>query len=1696
MPAPVVTQLIVDSSGAKTGVAEFEAAMARAKAAGIDGGNATAQSFEAAQRRWVQSLGATDPVIRAQIRMKDDLAKQEGINTRAVQLGIATTDAAKAQMDAVRQKHEGIIQTIREQTGQLTTNEKAWQGFKNATSGVSGQLIALSAGAGPVGVFLSALGPWGVAAAVGIGAVSSAINHMISEANRMGDGSIAMRRLSETTDLSITQLKALGRSGAEFGVGTDAIGASVEKFTINMEQARKGTGDLYNAVRMIDRGLADELSATTTTAQAWDVLAKARAAASDQSKNALSKAAFNKGGLETGLVLDVTNAAGGLDAIIARQQKINGLDDDAIKKWGITKVQIEEAQKRTANLMAATYTQDVLDRMLQAAQLEERIARSVMESTKTRAGAGKWYDVGDTTIYGNDESFVTDTPADRAKKNLGGGLAADQKPDLSGYEAQRKAIEGVTDAQKKQKDSRQEEINAAIKQVNTGKEELGYLGSAATATERQTLRIKELDAALKQTFVSRETYDRAVASVNLDTQIAQQNNQNAALGASAPIIDLVTAKSLQLQKLQQEGANLTPQQIAFQKQLTAAQALGTYQIKSQIDAEAVKQQTVGMSVGAAAAYTAEQTRLNKAVQDRQVLTPKELKDLHDTSTALGLKAQASAQVSAKSKADFDLQTMFLSDTEKSIAQVQFQLRGDAWQAFMNDGLSASLRLAGSLKDLQGYTTGFTTDLAHGLEQGKSLLDSVSAAAVNLGQKLIDAGLNTLVTAGLGAVTSSLTGGVGGASGAAALTAGGASAAAALTAAGTAAGAALAAGGASAAAALGLPAVELPIGAAAAAAELAGGGAAAGTILVFDSVGAATVLTAGGAAAGQAIWGPIAAITAILVGIGLMSSASGGEEKVKKAKQTWVEAGPAFQKFLTEMSGGVQGDLVSRIQDAASREAAFEKEAWDARDTAAINAARAGLQNFSDSQKRLFQSTFAAMVKGFSDGLGQDSPFLKAVNTTRTALNTALAFIDDANTAIGAGASIDGVKFEQARTASQSYLLSLLQTPAALTPVQTGLSQIQGTANALQGALVQLGMSSTDAAKAINDGVSKAISSLKTQFEAGLTERLNTANGQSFINDATKLIAQHQQDLLDAASLGTDPALVAATFKAEAQQIVNSANLVGDAFTGFKKQFPDLAGVVVEATADVASSAKQLQDSINGTAKTIVEFISGLTAGANSPLSPTARLAASQTAYNATLALAQTGDIGAQGRITTDAQNLLDAARAVYASSTGYQLIFQNVTAQLLSLPAVQQTTDSTVQVMRDVLTAINISNQVLNLLNATAGGTTGAVNAANTAITSGVNAGTTTLNGVILPAVNAGSAVAVASNLAAYFNNLSAVQAGTTGAVNSGTGALTQQILPAVNAGNATNVAGALAAYFNQIDPSGRLASLVLTTTNMVGSTALAAQNTANTNLSVDQVRIRADTNNALTGTNNELTGGGNTILTAIQTLQGTANTQLTLLKDALTPTAVSVNIGTPAGNLGAPSAGGGLPPGVLNNQVVTALNKIVYNTYAIASNTAYKQSDGTLAHGHAGIGVYATGGWVRGGIPGVDSVRILAQQKEFIVNPYATDRLTRDYGAGIMDMINSGRLPQNDNFRAVNVSAPPSFRGVASDNGNAALIAELREVKAELQRLQQVVSGSGNQIAQTIVKKSDEQIGAVDKSGRRIAYATTQAAKEVSAAA
>ena len=261
---------------------------------------------------------------------------------------------------------------------------------------------------------------------------------------------------------------------------------------------------------------------------------------------------------------------------------------------------------------------------------------------------------------------------------------------------------------------------------------------------------------------------------------------------------------------------------------------------------------------------------------------------------------------------------------------------------------------------------------------------------------------------------------------------------------------------------------------------------------------------------------------------------------------------------------------------------------------------------------------------------------------------------------------------------------------------------------------------------------------------------------------------------------------------------------------------------------------------------------------------------------------------------------------------------------------------------------------------------------------------------------------------------------------------------------------------------TGAVGSLDATTGSIKTNTGnlLTSAQLSGLGLSLDATTGSIKTNTGNTATNTGTTAGNTgATATGITAPSTGTNAILTLLQTALNPAGFSATPFHQYDTLTHASADTAL----VQNQMVTALNKIVWNTFVTAENTRAIAAIGGTGVGSTNgtyYGTFASGGWITGGTPGRDSVPIVAMPDEFMVNRNATRALTEQFGSGVMDTINSGRLPSN-------VSAPSNvvqFRG-GGTGGNAEMLARIDRLTAEVVQLRKennagnsaVVAGTNN---------------------------------------
>lgn len=452
-----------------------------------------------------------------------------------------------------------------------------------------------------------------------------------------------------------------------------------------------------------------------------------------------------------------------------------------------------------------------------------------------------------------------------------------------------------------------------------------------------------------------------------------------------------------------------------------------------------------------------------------------------------------------------------------------------------------------------------------------------------------------------------------------------------------------------------------------------------------------------------------AIGAAQAGGALIATAFGNNLKLQKAREEWEKAGPAFEKFISTLSGGMQGAISQQFEQLRSQAEQFIDKAFKAGDFGAINRV---LTAFSDAvirETNAFRESFEGMLAGLEGGLGPSSPFASAAQRIKSITDELQGFIDDARIsfandpiALAAGnnpliAGGGETQVRSATEAAQQYLLSLLGAKPELSATATAIQEMQGTAVALRAALVELGMTSEQAAAAIANGVTAAMDQLKSKFEDDLQRDINDSLGKGYLNEISDLMKRRQQALDDAMKLGSSTVLVDRWFKIQVDKIVDDAGLAGSAIAELVALFPILAGTVSatnrlaqeqaaaqlaaaqsalsQARSDLSSVYEREKSAIESIIDATTQWMESLRKLKNSllldnrftPLNPQQQYLEAQRQYREIYARAMGGDKDAQGQVEQALTTYLEQSRAFNASTVAYYQDFEETQRNLAEL---------------------------------------------------------------------------------------------------------------------------------------------------------------------------------------------------------------------------------------------------------------------------------------------------------------------------------------------------------------------------------------------------------------------------------------------
>ena len=655
----------------------------------------SAKKALSAEAAWNKLNASLDPAVRNQAL----IAKATKTANDALAQGIITQDQHGKAISAINQKYVNQIGVA--------------AAVGKATQALSLQMASFAGGLGLTGQILSAFGPWGFAAAVGLGAVQAGLNYVSDASHNLADKAKDIKEFSEATGLTTTQFQALRSEAGKFGIDSETLAGGLSKFTVGFNELRLGSGQLLTDINKINPALADQMKLTTDSATAFSLFGRAVAQTNDIfQRNALLKAGLGKGASQYGEFFASSPDIDALTKAFADAGK--GIDKDLIDKLKQLQIDIKKTKGAADTTFAIMFGTSTLEAELQfqkgileiakgikAFELSDDLKKFMEWITNPAvllalgaialagavASGGTLLAVGGAALagagaYGAVKSVgaaanTVPDPTGRTKSDFGSTFGANFSPTKTGVDG--KTLEATA---------------AEAKNL------IAVLGAAASPAEKLDAAIKQLGITAKETGVSEDVLARGVAGLKLDNAIALQAAHNSAMGAAATTTDLLAAKTLELARANQQGAGLSKAQIDNAKRLTVEQSLGTYGINSQIDAERVRLATMGMGTQAATSYAVSQAIINKATQDGKQLTEAEI---------VAIKAKADAYAKVKTKAD------------------EFE----RIQAILNDSANA-----------------FTNDFVSGLVAGKSAMSALGDAATNLSKQLTTGAIKSLLSGNL------------------------------------------------------------------------------------------------------------------------------------------------------------------------------------------------------------------------------------------------------------------------------------------------------------------------------------------------------------------------------------------------------------------------------------------------------------------------------------------------------------------------------------------------------------------------------------------------------------------------------------------------------------------------------------------------------------------------------------------------------------------------------------------------------------------------------------------------------------------------------------------------------------------------------------------------------------------------------------
>lgn len=293
-------------------------------------------------------------------------------------------------------------------------------------------------------------------------------------------------------------------------------------------------------------------------------------------------------------------------------------------------------------------------------------------------------------------------------------------------------------------------------------------------------------------------------------------------------------------------------------------------------------------------------------------------------------------------------------------------------------------------------------------------------------------------------------------------------------------------------------------------------------------------------------GPIGIIGGLIGG--LIGGFIGLQKAVAEARAQLKKLGPEIETFISVGMGYGASSMKGASDDFTKQAKEYAQIALKARDNATVDRLREAAYQYEVQLKTDFATMFEGNAAGLRAGLGLDNDFSAAQAATMDLREALKGFVADAQWTFGLLSEQD----IKAREAASDMLLATIDVIHPVSEMVGRLQELAGNASIVQQALVDLGVSSDQAAGLIRERLIRSIDEVRRELSYDIGASVLELGGEGHLTQMLEAQRRYYDRVRDLNAAGLDAAGAQDELVLSLAKLANGADMTRDEFTEFAK----------------------------------------------------------------------------------------------------------------------------------------------------------------------------------------------------------------------------------------------------------------------------------------------------------------------------------------------------------------------------------------------------------------------------------------------------------------------------------------------------------------------------------------------------------------